>query len=313
LRKKEGRFFMTIESLMGWDWFKWLLVGMGLTFLLLWVGIRSRSWHVLFELIWRLLHGRHQPDGRILWAFHMQQTALMHFRWITGIRKVRTTKQAKALAAWCLENDEEVADVRACRHYFDVEQPGVNLTDKSLLVYLQSKDENRPWLPGQGMRGVIFVVLLLLVVGMSFTVVGMLIPGAMVQFKEGTEAWIVMYPDQVALLRSPEMGFAATDCARDESAIAQRTKLLIDEVQVMCEWLGEPEAKRSKYIDRSLKGQRWAFVMLNFLVLWLLISLWRFSVAISAVEAMRRRLDERNAGSKAVSESSVAAQLSMSG
>jgi hypothetical protein len=45
---------------------------------------------------------------------------------------------------------------------------------------------------------------------------------------------------------------------------------------------------------------RWAFVMWT--VLWLLVSLRRFFVAIYTVEKMQRRLDERNAGTDVVSE-----------
>jgi hypothetical protein len=48
------------------------------------------------------------------------------------------------------------------------------------------------------------------------------------------------------------------------------------------------------------------------IVLWLLVSLWRFFVAIYTVEKMQWRLDERNAGPDAVSENPMATPFSPS-
>ena len=49
------------------------------------------------------------------------QSAVLQFRFMTGLRKARTAPQIENLITWTVANNEDMADVAACRRYFDLE------------------------------------------------------------------------------------------------------------------------------------------------------------------------------------------------
>lgn len=104
-----------------------LLLLIGLTAL---VWGRTRSTHSLMTKLWRLFHGSVECKDQKIGKFLDQQSALMEFRFKTGI-PVRTKRHAEDLIIWAERNDEDMGNIAACGGYFDLER--VTLKDEAQL------------------------------------------------------------------------------------------------------------------------------------------------------------------------------------
>ena len=95
-----------------------LLVGTLIFVLIAW---RAWSLHPFLLQLWRLLLGRltvHDPDvNRLI----QQRDDLVKFRFVFGIR-ARTLLQAQRIREWSTKHNEDLADIRACARYFDIEE-----------------------------------------------------------------------------------------------------------------------------------------------------------------------------------------------
>lgn len=272
-----------------WSLLKSSVAAAGPTLLLLWVCWRSGSWHVLLARMWWALHGSKNPEGRVLRAFYWKRTALMRFRWMTGI-SVRTLNQGKSLVAWCAKNDEEIGDVRACGMYFDNDLPGLNLVDDQDCACKQ-KREKRLALPGQWTRRLMSGLIVLTWLGVFASIGLTMVSGAIVTVKQGSGTWLLLYPEHISLLRSSSVNFTMADCAKGEGALATTTGLYPQEVHLVCGWLSDPA--RSGYIARTVKAQRLASATLALLTLILSFALLRWIMAVGAVSAMQKRLSKK--------------------
>lgn len=98
-----------------------LVVPAVLLLLLAWATYRTGSAHLLLTRVWLLIFGKLDVSDQAIESFLANRDAFMKFKLVTGL-KPRTLEQAKALIAWCDEHKEDVRDVKACGHFFDVEK-----------------------------------------------------------------------------------------------------------------------------------------------------------------------------------------------
>lgn len=94
---------------------------------------RTRSTYSLMAKIWQLFHGKKECKEGPVRDFLDQQSALMQFRFITGV-PTRTLKQTRALIEWTEKNNEDMGDVAACGNYFDLES--IELKEEEKLAKL---------------------------------------------------------------------------------------------------------------------------------------------------------------------------------
>ncbi|MEH6461716.1 DUF6216 family protein [Chitinimonas sp. JJ19] len=85
---------------------------------------RTASNYSLLARLWQIFHGdKEHKDSPVSDFFH-EQSVLMQFRFITGVR-ARTLKQAQALIAWARMHNEDVGAIATCGRYFDIEKVGL--------------------------------------------------------------------------------------------------------------------------------------------------------------------------------------------
>lgn len=95
--------------------------GTALLAALIYVLWRTGSGHLLRRRLWRFVYGKEAVSDEVVRGFIEDRTSLMAFRYNAGL-SARTLEQARRLAAWLKENDEDIATVRAVGHYFDRER-----------------------------------------------------------------------------------------------------------------------------------------------------------------------------------------------
>jgi hypothetical protein len=89
--------------------------------LALYIWRRTQSTYSLMARLWQLFHGKKECEEGPVRDFLEQQSALMQFRFTTGV-PARTLKQTHALIEWAEKNNEDMGDVAACGSYFDLER-----------------------------------------------------------------------------------------------------------------------------------------------------------------------------------------------
>lgn len=238
-----------------------------LLLLLAWATYRTGSTHLLLSRVWLLIFGKLDVSDQAIESFLAKRDAFMKFRLVTGL-KPRTLEQAKALIAWCDEHKEDVGDVKACGHFFDVER-------------LQLRDR----LPGRWVT-LSFAVLALVFftvfyMSLAFAV---FLPAAF--HVKATENWYLV-DDGVA--ERPRL-FGGSDVYRLELAdCKERSRAPIPEADaaVLCQLMGkEAVAFRST----ALSGQRFILSVIALVGAWLWIGLVLIQSQIKASKAMSVRL-----------------------
>lgn len=236
--------------------------------LLAWATYRTGSTHLLLSRVWLLVFGRLDVSDQTIEDFLAKRDAFMKFRLVTGL-KPRTLEQAKALITWCDENKEDVGDVKACGHYFDIEQ-------------LQLRDR----LPGKQAMMVTAVLMFFL---FSLTYMtgasAALLPPA---FKVKASGNWYLVGDGVARQPRP---FSEPDLIRiDSSDCKSKSFGLIPEsdATVLCQLMG---AEAAAFRASSLNGQRFILGVLTFtaLLLWAGLVLMRRQIRASKAMAARSR------------------------
>lgn len=282
---------MTVFNSGWWGWYKSLSLTLGPVVLILmvaWVVIRSGSGHVIFGRVWWLLHGSRQPEGRQMRTFYLERNALMKFRWITGVH-ARTHKRARALAAWCQENDEEISAVRACGRYFDLESPGLKAVDESASSG-KSRTGRRQKLSNILMRTFLVVILIAAMLSITLSIDGMAIRGAIVKLKNGDGPWLVVYPNKVSLLWSASVVITQRECEINQQRVVKLMGLSLQDVRVVCTWFKQPE--RSVFISNSVREQRAALFLLFVISVLVSYFVLREGNAMVETKLMHKRLGE---------------------
>lgn len=242
------------------------VVPFALLLLLGWATYRTGSTHLLLSRVWLLLFGKLDVSDQAIEGFLAKRDAFMKFRLVTGL-KPRTLQQAKALIAWCDERMEDVGDVKACGHFFDVEK-------------LQLRDR----LPGK--RGMIVTAALMFFCFFGAYTAGsaaLLLPPAFKVNASGNWYWV---EDDGAT----QIGFFWSDGLR-VGKVSCQTKSTSDEsvndAKVLCPLLEEDSAPARA---SALRGQRAVLAIPGLTFCWLWIQLVWIRRQIRASKAMEARL-----------------------
>jgi len=120
------------------SWGSVLAIVIALVFAL-YIWRRTQSTYSLMARLWQLFHGKKECKEGPVRDFLDQQSALMQFRFTTGV-PARTLKQTRELIEWAEKNNEDMGDVAACGRYFDLEKIQLKEEDKLakrwLLIFL---------------------------------------------------------------------------------------------------------------------------------------------------------------------------------
>lgn len=242
------------------------VVPFALLLLLGWATYRTGSTHLLLSRVWLLLFGKLDVSDQAIEGFLAKRDAFMKFRLVTGL-KPRTLEQAKALIAWCDERKEDVGDVKACGHFFDVEK--LQLSDKLL-----------------GKRALVVTAVLMFFFFLCAYVAGaaaVVLPPAFKVNASGNWYWV----DED---RASQIGFVWSDGLRVGKASCQTQDAsdeLVSDAKVLCQLLDEDSAPARA---SALKGQRIILGVagVTFCVLWLQLVVARRQIRAS--RAMEARL-----------------------
>lgn len=285
-------------SLTDLTWVKLLIWATGIA-LLLWLCVRSRSLHMVLDLVWRVLHGRRQAETREMRAFYRERTALMHFRWVTSI-PARTLREAEALVAWCHEYDEEIADVHACGHYFDHTQPGLRVAAAGIPRHVV-KAQGSSKLPGRAAQAVLCLGVAAFCWVICMAVIAACFNGAIVSVKGGSGTQLVLYPNHFSPLFKLSASFSTADC-KTPKAVAAASGLPLAEAGVACNWLSS--AGRESFVAKTVFVQRTAALTLAAVLAWLAYSGIFLLLAMRATANMQRRLAARESAAMTSADSS---------
>lgn len=247
-----------------------LLHLLGLAGLVAWACWRSGSAHLLLVRVWSLVHGRaRSPDAQIdHWLG--KRSALMQFRFLTGLR-CRTRTEAARLIAWAQRHDEEMGDVARCRWFFDLSKPGVKSPVPGRWHGLAAAALTAALFTGAVWMGAMAVS-----------------SRAWVTVKNGSGTTLLLSAENIAVFRSSER-FAKGDCQTlSHDDIGVRMGLPVSDVAVACAWFDDPQltakVAETLHTQRGGGGSLFALLLLyaRFPFAWLR--------ATVAADAMAKRL-----------------------
>jgi hypothetical protein len=238
--------------------------------LALYVWNRTRSTHSLMSRLWQLFNGKRECKDAKTAAFLDAQSALMQFRFTTGVR-ARTGSQSHTLIEWAKRNNEDIGDIAACGNYFDLEK--VSLRDE---------------LPRNRNHLLKFALTMALLLTLFTLCLGMLMPRAILTFKESGQVF-TMTANNAKRPRADD-GLSTVQCK--DAARVEASGFSPHDAALICEMLNDPGI--SKYIRDALFEQRilLGFVALNVLAYFLGALRW-LTQGIQACK-MRDRLRSRS-------------------
>lgn len=237
-----------------------------LLLLLAWATYRTGSTHLLLSRVWLLIFGKLDVSDPAIESFLAKRDAFMKFRLVTGL-KPRTLEQAKALIAWCDEHKEDVGDVKACGHFFDVEK--LQLSDRLL-----------------GKRAMLVTATLMFFFFLCAYVTGaaaVILPPAFKVNASGNWYWV---DDE----RATQIDFFGADGLRVGKASCQsksNSDEPVNDAKVLCQLLDEDSAPARA---SALRGQRAVLAIPGLTFCWLWVQLVWIRRQIRASKAMEARL-----------------------
>lgn len=239
--------------------------------LALYIWNRTRSTHSLMSRLWQLFHGKRDCKDAKTATFLDGQSALMQFRFTTGVR-ARTASQAHALIEWAKRNNEDMGDIAACGSFFDLEK--VSLKDK---------------LPQKRHHILKFALTMTLLLALFALCLAILMPKAIVSLKESGVS-LVMTVNHAKPLWHGE-GLSKDQCGNQTQV--EKSGLSPTDATLICKTFDEPGIAKfvgdAVYVQRLLLG----FTALNVLA-YLLSSLRWLMQGVQACK-MRDRTRLRSA------------------
>lgn len=220
------------------------VVAMGVLALLVWK--RTRSTHPLMARLWHLLNGRREYKDSIIGQFLEDQTALMEFRFITGVR-ARTVEQTHAVIDWTRKNNEDIGDVAACGSYFDME-------------HIALKDKEK--LPSKWHFLGNFALILMLLVGVICLVTGVVSDSVGLQMKKSGVFFMLTAEGAEPLWSKSSLSKA--QCLK--ANLPPDNPFSADDARIICEIFKDKSF--TPYLKKSLKEQRIAIGMSIFILSW---------------------------------------------
>ncbi|WP_454719478.1 MULTISPECIES: DUF6216 family protein [Cupriavidus] len=234
---------------------------------------RTKSTHSLMTRIWLWFDRNSKNNDRTISDFLDDQTALMQFRFTTGV-PARTLPQAHRLIGWIKSNEENIDAIKACGDYFDIELPGLRGEER-----LPSKIQ-------QVMLAGAFVILFVFA---SLAILGAAQSSAFLRTK-ATGISFLLFSDRVVMFWSDET-FSAKQCNGGHSEIRKRTGFNEDEANAVCKLFADGSAKT--YVSENVRSQRVIFPFLSLILAFpSALSFGQFMCGARA-RAMSKRLERK--------------------
>jgi len=205
---------------------------------------RTRSTYSLMAKLWRLFHGKKECVEGPIRDFLDQQSALMQFRFITGV-PVRTMKLARALIDWTEKNNEDMGDVAACGHYFDLDS-----------IQLKKEPAKRK------VSLFLFVAAVLLFAASAALLFGAIVDRAMLQMKQ-SQVYFTLSIDYAKPIGSDE-GLSRDQCISGKSVTS--SGFSPEDASIICNIFKENSV--APYVAKTVKEQRVTFAPLSLLFAW---------------------------------------------
>ena len=233
-----------------------IMAGLGAVALAFFGWRRTRSFHPLMSRLWGLFSDRKECDDPKIDSFLKDRSALMQFRFTTGIRAA-TSDEAHAVIDYAKKNRIDSDRIAACGEYFDVTVPALK----------DEKDLPKKW----------WLVLLVLscvvctVAALTFFV-GSLSDKMIVRMKD-SGTWFALD----AYRAKPLFGSTALNfdqCTSDHTQMAHQTGFTAAEINILC---NEKPAGIASYVKAGLPEQRFAFAYVMAIFLYVAISLFFWS------------------------------------
>lgn len=215
--------------------------------LALFVWKRTRSAHSLMARLWQIFHGKKECPDTEIGAFLDEQSALMQFRFTTGV-PARTRKQSIALIDWTRRHNENIAAVAACGPYFDLE----NIT---------LKDEKK--LPNRKSVAARFVLTWLLCCMTVIFVLGLLSDNALLQIKK-SGTYLFLSAEYAKPIRYG-VGFSRETCLNDKGL--SESGFSAADANLICE-IFKTDKNLVPYLRTTVQQQKVAFAMITLAFVW---------------------------------------------
>lgn len=247
------------------------VVGVIVLALLVWQ--RTKSTHSLMTRLWTLFHGGAKCHERKLGDLFDQQSDLMRFRFIAGVR-ARTHSQMLKVIEFCQRENENVETIAAVGHHFDLEH-----------VELKKNLPPRWW------TYIEFVWSMALAMFCVTLVVLALQNQALLKMNKSGRLFFLSN-DSARTFPAKGAGISRKACVSHEP-LANSGFSSEDNV-IVCEAFGDKDL--SKYIDESIRSQRYIF---GFGILILSLLCWVAGASVlqaSRARAMKARLEARRRG-----------------
>lgn len=232
------------------------MAGLGGVALTLFVWRRTRSFHSIMSRLWGLFADRKECDDPTIDSFLKNRSALMQFRFTTGIR-ASTSEEAHAVINYAKKKRIDPDRIAACGEYFDVTIPSL-------------KDEK--YLPKKW--GLVFLAVSCIICSLATCtfLLGSLSDNMIVRMKE-SGTWFALGNDRAKpLFGSTALNFS--QCTSDHTQLARQIGFTSGEIDILCK---EKPEEIAKYVKNGLPEQRFAFAYVMGIFFYLAASLFFWS------------------------------------
>ena len=248
-----------------------IMAGLGAVALTFFVWRRTRSFHPIMSRLWGLFTDRKECDDPTIDSFLKSRSALMQFRFTTGIR-ASTSAEAHAVIDYANKKRIDPDRIAACGEYFDVTIPSLK----------DEKELPKKW-------GLVFLVISSIVcswVAFAF-LLGSLSDKMIVRMKD-SGTWFALGNDRAKpLFGSTALNFS--QCTSDHIQLTRQTGFASSEIGILCK---EKPEDIAKYVKNGLPEQRFAFAYVMGIFLYLAISLFSWSYRGINARQLRRFLNK---------------------
>jgi hypothetical protein len=250
-----------------------IVAGLGAVALAIFVWRRTRSFHPIMSRLWGLFSDRKECDDPTIDSFLKDRSALMQFRFTTGIRAA-TSDEAHAVIDFAKKRRIDLDRIAACGEYFDISVPAL---------------KNEKHLPKKW--GLIFLVTSCIICGVAaFIFLCGSVTDQMIVRMKGSGTWFALDTDRAKPLFG-SAGLNFKQCTSEYSQIAHQTGFTPDEVDILCK--EKPEAIAA-YVKAGLPEQRFAFLYVMAIFLYFSITLFFWAYRGANARQLHNILDKDN-------------------
>jgi hypothetical protein len=234
---------------------------------------RTRSSHMIMARLWLLFNGNKECKVDYIKNFLEGQSAVLQFRFMTGLRRARTAPQIENLITWTIANNEDMADVAACRRYFDLEKPAPLSRDK---------------LPSKLVMGLTWTAAMVLALGIVLCLGCVIFNRAILTMKDSKTVFTLT--EHFAEPIGDGLAIQLKDCS---VLLAQKetSGFTKSDIEHLCKWAALPET--NEFIADTIQTQRLLSALLALYLGYFFIPAYRSIKSHWKVTQMLGRLERR--------------------